>query len=209
MPTEKIAASGIRRRPAVAQFIQLAEVVEHGAGEEQVRIRSVGCRQRVSCLCQLQDMFEEPASIGVVDRQCRRPRTQTLLVAVHDCRQQLTHPGVPGARDPRRKLLPHLFDRPRGARDAVLFPEAFLPIFRIIDAPDLVDPQLELLMRAFRSSLYPHELPGLELVLNRFDVGEHLRRNLPRAVLQADGEEMDAVAIRPEVLTGTEVKRPT
>ena len=60
------------------------------------------------------------------------------------------------------------------------------------DTPDLVEHELDALVERVAVALHGDELAGLELLGRRLDVLEHLGLNLPRDVLEQQGEERAA-----------------
>ena len=73
---------------------------------------------------QLQDVFQQPAAVGVVHGERRRPDPQPRCLRRHASRRAAAGPhGFVDARDNCPQLLPHLVDRPRRRQDAVLLAE--------------------------------------------------------------------------------------
>ena len=85
---DHVAVARVGRRGVVLQFLQLADVVQDGAGDHQVRVGAVEHGEHAAGLGHREDVLEEPAAIRVMDHTRRRPEPQRRFVLLDDPREQ-------------------------------------------------------------------------------------------------------------------------
>ncbi len=102
----------------VGELLQLADVVQHHAGEDEIFVRAVGARDQAADLGHLRDVLEEAAAIRVMNLLRGRPDPQLRFVVGDDAIQQDADVIVLDAAEMLLQLRPHLVDRTRRAEDA-------------------------------------------------------------------------------------------
>ena len=205
---DEVAVAGVADRAVVVgQLLQLADVVDDRTGQQQVLAGAVEAGQGDAGRGHRQHVFEESAAIGVVNLLRRGPLAQRRLVVGEDAAEQDAQRSVADAGDQPLQLGPHVADRPRRARHAVVLAETLGGILLGVDAAEARGHQLQLAVVDAGASLDADELADFELLLEALDVLEDAAGHLAAGVLEHERKILAALADA-QILAHAQVEVP-
>ena len=174
--------------------MQLADVVQQRAGDEQIAVRLVHRGEMIDHFHDLEDVLEQSAAIGVMHLARGGPDAEPLGVRVDDPRKQRAQRRPVDAGDSSPVARCHISSTGRGAHGM----QSSLPesAFRVLgnDAADLVENELEALIEEIAPRLHRDELAGVELRVVEIDVLKDLGPHLAGDVLEDERQEHAAAA---------------
>ena len=203
---DQVALARVARRAVVVDLLHLADVVQDGAGNEQVGVGAVGGGDGQRHADDAQDVFEQAATVGMVHGLRRGPDAEPLTVVGDDAGEQRADARIRHHGDVRLEFAPHLVEGTRRDRNQVFFVEARGAILVGVDAADAVDRQLQHALVGLARALDLDEVFFAELVAHARHLVEDLGLDGTAAILQREDQERIPIARRPLLLARAQVE---